>query len=178
MLLLGVFSACSSSFLSRGSSSSSYEADLSDFRTRYPYTDEEILVTEAPKEAKQPGAEKASEANPESELAVDKELSAILQTINQQNRAVRYMPGFRIQIYVGNIRSEADGAKAFVYRNFPEMSPYITFSQPTYRVKVGDFINKSEAEQILSSVKLQYPTAVIIADKIEIEKGLLQAIAD
>jgi hypothetical protein len=39
-------------------------------------------------------------------------------------------------------------------------------------------MSKAEAEQVLASIRLQYSTAVIIADKIEIEKGLLQARAD
>ena len=177
LLIWGVFSACSSSIFSRGSSTNVYHEDLSRYRIKYDYSEDAIVIKESPKAVK--AEEKVVVSTPAVKTtSVEKELNQALQTINQQNKAVRFMPGFRIQIYVGNIRAEADAAKAFVYRNFPEMSPYVTFSQPTYRVKIGDFMNKADAEHILSSVKAQYPTSVIIADKIEIEKGLLQAIAD
>lgn len=177
LLIWGVFSACSSSIFSRSSSTNAYHEDLSKYRTKYQYSEEAIVIKESPKTVK--NEEKAVAATPAVKTSsVEKELNQALNTINQQNKTVRYMPGYRIQIYVGNIRAEADAAKAFVYRNYPEMSPYVTFSQPTYRVKIGDFMTKADAEQVLSSVKGQYPTSVIIADKIEIEKGLLQAIAD
>lgn len=176
LVLSGLFSACSSSFLSRGSSGSSYQEDLSKVRPRYDFNESDIAVAE-PEKAKTGGATAAASTGSDNTATVEKELNTILQTLNQQNKSVKYMPGFRIQLYVGNTRSEADGAKAFVYRTFPEMTPYVTFSQPTYRVKAGDFMSKSEAEQILATVRLQYTTAMIIADKIEIEKALQQAIA-
>jgi hypothetical protein len=178
LLLWGAFSACSSSFLSRNKATNSYSEDLSKFRPRYEYVDKFVESKATPEGVSSKSTVNETTAHAGKSASVDKELATILQTINQQNKAVKFMPGFRIQIYVGNIRSEADGAKAYVYRNFPDMSPYITFSQPTYRVKIGDFMTKSEAEQVLSSIKQQYPTSVIIADKIEIEKGLLQAIAE
>lgn len=172
-----IFSACSGSILP-GSSSGSYYEDLSKTRPRYTFKEEDILVKNAQPE-KSPSSTAATRPAASRETAsVNRELAEIIQTINQQNKSVRYMPGFRIQVYVGNIRSEADAAKAFVYRSFPELSPYVTFSQPTYRVKAGDFMSKAEAEQVLSSIRLQYTTAVIVPDKIEIEKGLLQAMAE
>ncbi len=159
----------------RPGSSNPYQQDLSKVRPRYQFNDDEVMVKGNAPVAKTNEAPVSSPKPAEAPASVNKELSEIIQTINQQNKSVKYMPGYRIQLYVGNIRSEADAAKSFIYRNFPELSPYITFNQPTYRVKIGDFMSKSEAEHILSSVKLQYTSAVIVPDKIEIEKGLLQA---
>lgn len=177
-LLWMVFSSCSSNILSR-SSTSNYQEDLAKVRPHYPFKNEDLMV----KSSAQP-EEKAAASAPEKKetsgktVAVTSELADILQTINQQNKSVKFMPGFRIQLYVGNIRSEADAAKAFVYRAFPDLNPYITFSQPTYRVKIGDFMSKAAAEHVLSTVRLQYTSAVVISDKIEIEKALLQSMAE
>jgi hypothetical protein len=105
-------------------------------------------------------------------LYITKRLEAILDTIAQRNKFIRYINGFRVQLYVGNIRQEADAAKSFVYQLFPEIMPYISYSQPTYRVKVGDFMYRSDAEEFLTNVRQQYPAAVVLPDRVEIKRGL------
>ncbi len=172
-----VVSSCAPAI--RPGSSSPYQQDLSKVRPRYQFNDDDVMVkgtAPATKTGDTPAS--SSKSTETSASLVNNELAEIIQTINQQNKSVRYMPGYRIQLYVGNIRSEADAAKSFIYRSFPELAPYITFNQPTYRVKAGDFMSKTEAEHVLSSIKMQYASAVIIPDKIEIEKGLLQAMDD
>ena len=97
----------------------------------------------------------------------------VLDTMSKQNKSIRYISGYRIQIYVGNVRQEADAAKSYVYQSFPDLTPYVSYSQPTYRVKVGDFMYRSDAEQYLDQIKEQYSSAVILADRVEIKKSLL-----
>lgn len=177
LLLAAAFSACSSNFLGR--SSASYDEDLAKTRVRFEYNQDELLIaTPAPETVDTPAPEVKPVSVPSSSATINKQLEEAMNIIHQQNKSVKYMPGYRIQLYVGNTRSEADAAKSYIYRNFPDLTPYVTFSQPTYRVKAGDFISKAEAETVLSSIRLQYSTAVIISDKIEIEKGLLQSRAD
>ncbi len=162
----------------RPGSSSPYQQDLSKVRPRYQFNDDDVMVKGTAPAAKSGETPVSSPKAAEASSSVNQELAEIIQTINQQNKSVKYMPGYRIQLYVGNIRSEADAAKSFIYRSFPELSPYITFNQPTYRVKAGDFMSKTEAEHVLSSIKPQYASAVIVSDKIEIEKSLQQAMND
>jgi hypothetical protein len=104
---------------------------------------------------------------------VNKQVDAILDTISIQNRALRFAVGYRIQIYAGNLRTEADDAKLFVYQNYPELIPYIAFISPTYRVKVGDFMNKLDAECYLQQVRQQFASAIILPEKIDLKKSLL-----
>ena len=90
----------------------------------------------------------------------------------EQNKAIRYISGFRIQLYVGNLRQEADAAKSYIYQLFPELNPSVTYSQPTYRVKAGDFMYRADADHYLSQIRDQYPAAVILPERVEIKKGL------
>ncbi len=90
----------------------------------------------------------------------------------RQNRAIRYISGYRVQLYVGNTRQEADAAKSYVYQIFPELYPYISYSSPTYRVKAGDFMYRAEADDYLEQIRQQYPAAVVLPDRVEIKKGL------
>ena len=49
---------------------------------------------------------------------------------------------------------------------FPGISAYRTYSNPFFRVTVGDFRTKSEAMQLLQRVKGDFPTAFIVKETI------------
>jgi hypothetical protein len=95
-----------------------------------------------------------------------------MDTIALKNKAVRYAPGFRIQVYVGNQRQEVDAAKLLIYQNFPELNPYLTYNQPTYRLKVGDFMHRIDAERYYASIRQLLPAAQLQPDKIEVRRSL------
>lgn len=149
-------------------SGSEYREELSAVRPRFEYVEP---VIEKTTEVKAP-VSNAPTTN-EKPLYINKKLEAVLDTLAKQNKSIRYINGYRIQIYVGNIRQEADAAKSYIYQFFPDLTPYVTYSQPTYRVKVGDFMYRSDAEQYLDQLKQQYYSAVILSDRVEIKKSLM-----
>lgn len=151
-------------------SKTEYREDLSTVRPRYEYTEPVIeRKTQVKNEIVNTGT-KSSTAKP---LYINKRLEAVLDTLHKQNKAIRYISGFRIQLYVGNVRQEADNAKSYIYQQFPDLNPYVSYSQPTYRVKAGDFMYRSDAEQYLELIKEQYSSAVVLADRVEIKKSLM-----
>lgn len=106
-------------------------------------------------------------------MHINRRLDLVLDTIATKNRSVRYAPGFRVQIYVGNQRQAADAAKLLIYQKFPELSPYLSYSQPTYKLKVGDFMRRMDAERYFSSIRQLIPSAQLQPDKVDIRRGLL-----
>ena len=106
-------------------------------------------------------------------LHVNKRLDAILDTIAMRNKSIKFTNGFRIQIYVGNDRKSADDAKIYTYQKYPEIYPYLSYQQPIYKVKIGDFLNRMDAERYYSDIKDLYPSAMILPDRVEIRKGIM-----
>jgi len=106
-------------------------------------------------------------------MHINRRLDMVLDTIATQNRTVRYAPGFRVQVYVGNQRQEADAAKLLISQNFPELSPYLTYNQPTYKLKVGDFMRRIDAERYYSSIRRLIASAQLQADKVDIRRSVL-----
>lgn len=151
-------------------SKTEYREDLSTVRPRYEYTEPVIERKAQVKNETANAGTKSSTAKP---LYINKRLEAVLDTLHKQNKAIRYISGFRIQLYVGNVRQEADNAKSYIYQQFPDLNPYVSYSQPTYRVKAGDFMYRSDAEQYLELIKEQYSSAVVLADRVEIKKSLM-----
>ena len=68
--------------------------------------------------------------------------------------------GFRIQIFDSNARgarNEAQGRKRAVERRFSKMRAYVTFDSPYWRVRVGDFHTRAEAEHALTELRRSFP---------------------
>lgn len=169
-LVTGVWVAIGCAKKNVPASAEKYEKNLKSMRPHYTYVEP---VIEKPKEpVKKTPAPPYRPSRQDEPLYITKRLEAVLDTMAEQNKAIRYITGFRVQLYVGNLRQEADAAKSYVYQLFPELIPYVTYSQPTYRVKAGDFMYRADAEDYLAQIRQQYPAAVILPERVEIKKGL------
>ncbi|HMM11025.1 MAG TPA: SPOR domain-containing protein [Bacteroidales bacterium] len=93
-----------------------------------------------------------------------------LLKISRINPQLQPIEGFRIQIFIesGNMAVErAQAAMARYQESFPEDKAYLSFGQPYYRVRVGDFRTRLEAEGKLQQVTRIFSQAFVIKDIIE-----------
>ena len=143
-----------------------YDEDLSTIRVRYDSKPTAVL------DEKKVIKEKPTTNVTIIPKQVNSQVDIALDSIAAHNKTVRYSSGYRIQVFVGNDRKEVDEAKSYIYQNFPELSTYLTFSQPTYKLKTGDFTSRLDAERYYSSIKQRYSMAMIISEKIDIRKSV------
>lgn len=77
--------------------------------------------------------------------------------------------GFRVRIFNDNKQTSRNDSEVALGRfkgMFPGISAYRTYSNPFFRVTVGDFRTRSEAMQLLQQVKGSFPTAFIVKETI------------
>jgi cell division septation protein DedD len=74
--------------------------------------------------------------------------------------------GFRVQIYAGNSRQQAMQMRTEVLGAYPDYAAYLIYKQPTFRVRVGDFKTRFEAQKLLNELKAQYPSSFIVPDEV------------
>ena len=77
--------------------------------------------------------------------------------------------GYRIQIaaYSGvNSKSQAEYAKNSFNNLFPYTKAYIIYTEPYFKVRVGNYYSRLQAYRELENIKLTYPSAYIVPDKI------------
>jgi cell division septation protein DedD len=74
--------------------------------------------------------------------------------------------GFRVQIYAGNSRQQAMQIRTEVVGAYTDYAAYLIYKQPTFRVRVGDFKNRFEAQKLLNELKAQYPSSFIVPDEV------------
>jgi hypothetical protein len=76
--------------------------------------------------------------------------------------------GYRVQIYNGNDRAKATQVKLDFMRRFPGVRTYMTYVQPQFRVKVGDFRSRPDAQKMYQQVNSLYTPCMIVPDIVEI----------
>jgi hypothetical protein len=81
--------------------------------------------------------------------------------------------GYRLQIYSGSNRSAAFAAQARFNREFPEMRTYISYREPNFKVKAGDFRSRLEAEKMKSQLQSSFSAMFIVSEKINPPKTVI-----
>jgi hypothetical protein len=71
---------------------------------------------------------------------------------------------YRIQVGFGDY-AKAQNIKASVEQDFPDLPSKIDFDSPTYRVRVGRFNSKLDAERKFIEVRVKYPDAMLLKPK-------------
>lgn len=84
-------------------------------------------------------------------------------------RKVGEINGYRIQIaaYSGvNSKSQAESARNSFNNLFPYTRSYLTYSEPYFKVRVGNYYTRLQAYKDLENIRETYPSAYIVPDKI------------
>ena len=69
-----------------------------------------------------------------------------------------------------NKRDEAIAAKTKVYTYFPELKAYLQYQSPYFKLKVGNFKDRKEAEDYQKQLNIYFPKGVFIMnDLIEVK---------
>ena len=139
-----------------------YSEDLSIWR---PKTEESATNSTNSKGAIEPKQTQYMEPK----YAVNKQLDTVLDSIDRYNLSRKFIDGFTIQIYSGLKREDALNAKKSLANSLPDLESQVEYAQPNFRVKVGQYYNRIEAQKDYVFVKKYFPTAIVIPDKVAIK---------
>lgn len=88
----------------------------------------------------------------------DKKITRLLEIYKSVNSSTNY---YTVQIGFGSY-SEAEELKAQSDVDFPDWYSKIVFDSPTYRVHIGRFRTKLEAERKFLEVRKKYPASLLL----------------
>lgn len=77
--------------------------------------------------------------------------------------------GYRIQIFFNsgnNSKNNANKVRAEFMAEYPGTEAYIIFQEPHFKVRVGDFRTRLDAQGMLKNISRDYPNAFIVKDEI------------
>lgn len=84
--------------------------------------------------------------------------------------------GYRIQVFSDNnqrtAKSMAQSRERQITTEFSDLSVYLIYKSPSWRVRVGDFKTRGEAEQVMHEIRTKFPSfaseITIVVDKINL----------
>jgi len=99
---------------------------------------------------------------PSPTINMEEGIDQLLQKNQEINILKNGIEGYCIQIYTGTSREESINIKYKFKKTFPEITTisYIR-ENPNWKVKVGKFRTKMEAQKLHSIVKSQFPASFI-----------------
>ena len=84
--------------------------------------------------------------------------------------------GYRIQVFSDNnqrtAKSQAQLREQNILARFPDFKVYLIYKSPSWRVRVGDFKSRGEAEQVMQEIKEAFPSyageVMVVVDRINL----------
>ena len=104
------------------------------------------------------------------EQVVVRQSPAVRSALNRQvaANAGKTINGFRIRLFFASNRTARDESSS-VIRRFSDMYPHVqayrTYASPNFKVTVGNFRTRLEAEAFLRRIKGDFPDAFIVRER-------------
>ena len=86
----------------------------------------------------------------------------------EYNKSIEAYQGFKIQIYYGSEKKCYEVQEDFKML-FPDIATSVIFSTPQWKLQVGNFRTRLEADNTIVNIKKEYPGAIVLATAIELE---------
>ena len=96
----------------------------------------------------------------------------IADAVRQQvaDNSARTITGYRVRIFFDN-KQTARKESEEIYERFTnlyrDVKAYRTYANPYFKITVGDFRTRSEAMELLSRIKSEFPSAFVVKENIE-----------
>jgi hypothetical protein len=98
-------------------------------------------------------------------------------TVNK-NTAGKLM-GFYVQICSesgSNSRERAENVRKTFLSKYPKVSAHVSFKEPNFRVRVGDFRTRAEARGFREEIQSDFPQGFVVKDEVKYPKHIISEI--
>ena len=82
----------------------------------------------------------------------------------------RTIHGFRVQLTSSANRNEINSLKSEFMKAHPDVRTYMTYQQPYFKLRVGDFEERTDANRFMNEIYSQFP-GFIVEDVINTEEN-------
>lgn len=104
------------------------------------------------------------------QIRQDPRITDLIVRHTQINQRKHGTDGFRLEIFFSSeskAREHAMRVRNEFNLVFPDVASYLLFQTPNFKVRIGDFRNKSEALKAKAYISSKYPNAFIVKDMIQ-----------
>jgi hypothetical protein len=107
------------------------------------------------------------------EIIQDPRVDQLVEKHIRINQSLKTFEGFRIQLFSdsgNNSKNRAQALQEELMSSFPGIGVYLSFKSPNYRIRLGNFRSRLDAQRFLNDIAVEYPNAFIVNDMINLPK--------
>lgn len=82
--------------------------------------------------------------------------------------SAKKIQGYRIQLFSGRSRWDAIKVKSDFLGKYENHQIYLSYQQPNFKLRAGNYRDKLSATKNLAAYKIDFPSAFIVSDEIEV----------
>ncbi|MEN9522830.1 MAG: hypothetical protein RL065_1207 [Bacteroidota bacterium] len=98
----------------------------------------------------------------------DPSLPKLINRHIEMNTSIRRVQGWRIQLSSNTERTEVMNIKSSFLTQYPTTKTYLTYQQPYFKLRVGDFADKNEAYQFMKEINENFKGIFIVPDIVNV----------
>ncbi len=114
-------------------------------------------------------AQKLEPAKGAVEIIQDEKITQLAGQYRKMSVNNPEIDGYRVQIFFdsgSNSKNKATGIKGEFETVYPGVKTYLSYKEPYYRVRIGDFRTLTEAVGFQKKIAAEYPNSFPVKDKI------------
>lgn len=159
---LFLLSACAPSKTITTQKANTYEEDVSPYRINYADSLRQSSATSA-------SPERTLSSGPiTTRYAITGEMNEYLAERSEANQEKNSYQGYTLQVYTGGSRDEANAAKRRVYSALPDARPNINYNSSIYRVQVGEYVDRLQAQEDYTMLKEEFPYVLLVPQRFKV----------
>lgn len=159
-----IFMSCQSTQSAHSNSTEAYTEDLSEYRPTYTMPGDTLALATDEVAEEDPGLENIAVTND-----ITGQLNEVLQQSDEYRRQIKFVDGFTVQVYSGTQSEEARKIRGKVLNMLPDVEAKLIYDEPSFKVKVGRYFSRMEAQTGFSKLKDEFPSAIIIPERIPLD---------
>ncbi len=97
--------------------------------------------------------------DPRLDMLVKKQVELNKKVYQDNNRTAQ---GFRILVMNTSDRQKAMSTKSVLMRDFPDHKTYLIYQSPHFKIQIGNFRSRNDAEKLRKQIVKIYPSGVIV----------------
>ena len=84
------------------------------------------------------------------------------------NTTVKRVSGWRIQLISNSDREEVNKIKAQFLTSHPNAKVYLTYQQPYFKLRIGDYADKNEAYKFMKEINDDFKGIFVVPDVVNV----------
>ena len=104
------------------------------------------------------------------EYDMTEEIDSVIRFFAKENKEIKFTQGLTIQVYSGTSREEAYVIQTRINDMFSDLEPFLEYRTPSFKVKVGQYYDRLEAQKGFVMLRKIFPDAVLVPERIYINQ--------